>query len=148
MNSSPCSAGDGGVSDVEPVLLDRYGEILPLALRQSLEDRLLHILVEPAGNRDLDRSAIGFVHRHAVTFDLLQRGHNLGRCIERMPKRGRSFIVRSEQITRTAEFVLHRLDMLSRLVLLEAHGHQLVGECLRRRAERGFGDEGICLVEV
>lgn len=138
--------------DSEPMLLDRCGEAMPLALRKSFEDCILQRVVEPAVNRDLDRSGIGIgpglVHRHAVALDLFQPGRELGRRDDHVPERGRGFMVRSEEIVRAAELLLHRLDVVARLVLLESHGHQLVRERLRRRTERRFGHEGIRLVEV
>ena len=122
------------LSDGEPMLLDCPGEILPFTLRQGLQQLFLQSGLKPSGHCDFDCPVICFAHCHAVMLDLLQLEHEFGRRGDRMPKRGRRFIVRSEQIARAAELVLHRLDVVARLVLLEAHGHQLVRERLRRRA--------------
>ena len=135
--------------DAEPVHLERVSEVRPLALRQGLEDCFLQIVVEPAGHRDLDGAGPGLVHRHAVALDLPESGRELGRRRgHRVPERRWRIVVRSEQVARAAKLALDRLDVLARLVLLEAHGHQLVRERLRRRAERRLGDAGIRLVEV
>ena len=71
-----------------------------------------------------------------------ERGFRLFRRTER--------IERAEQTARPArpdQLALYRLDLVVRLVLLEAHRHQPVGERLRRRAEGRFGHEGVRPVE-
>ena len=116
--------------------------------RHEPEDRLLQVCGDPASDCDLDPSVIGLADRHTVPFEFPQRGDDFGVCGERMDEPGTRLFTRLEQAARPAKLGLRRLDAVAGLVLLEPHGDQLVREGLRRRAERGLGNEGVCPVEV
>ena len=116
-------------------------------LRQRRGDGLRRRGVRPAGDGDLGPAAFRLPYRRAFGERVRDGGAGARRRGDRMAEDRPRPAARGEQAAAGVELPLRRFDVLLRLVLLEAHGDQFVGQRAGRRAEGRLADEGVSLVE-
>ena len=115
--------------------------------RQRRGDGLLRRVAWPAGDFDLHRAAARRA-RHGAFGERLREGRKPRlRRGDLVAEHGRRPLAEGEEPAAFVQVRLRPFDMRFRLVLLEAHGDQLVRQRQRRCAEAGFTDEGVGLVQ-